>query len=130
MNQVQLKTKAIFKGLTIGKHGFHIHEYGNQIDGCKSMGGHFNPFGQVHGGRNSEQRHVGDLGNIEVTNNEETVIHIIDKQVSLFGKNSVIGRGMVVHEKEDDLGMGCNKESLITGNAGARICCGIIAHTL
>ncbi len=45
---VQLKGHVV--GLTPGKHGFHIHEFGDlrSADG-KSAGGHFNPDGHRHG---------------------------------------------------------------------------------
>ena len=46
--------------------------------------------------------------------------------MSLFGKNSVIGRSCVLHRYTDDLGMGGNAESAKTGNAGPRIACGVI----
>lgn len=52
-------------GLKKGLHGFHVHEYGNLIEGCKSAGGHYNPFKLNHGGPADEVRHIGDLGNIE-----------------------------------------------------------------
>ena len=46
------------KGLKPGKHGIHIHEFGDLSDGCDSAGGHYNPDGVDHG--DLMQGHVGD----------------------------------------------------------------------
>ncbi|GMR30408.1 hypothetical protein PMAYCL1PPCAC_00603, partial [Pristionchus mayeri] len=50
-----------------------------------------------------------------------------DTYLSLNGLYSIIGRALVVHEKEDDLGLGGDEASKQNGNAGARVACGVIA---
>jgi Cu-Zn family superoxide dismutase len=108
-------------GLTPGKHGFHVHEFGDcsSPEGM-SAGGHFNPDQEKHGGPHSKQRHVGDLGNIEADGSGKAVIHMTDTLVQLHGPHSVIGRSIIVHAKEDDL------KSQPAGDAGGRIACGVI----
>ena len=115
-------------GLTPGKHGFHVHELADFSNGCKSAKGHYNPYGATHGGPNDEagKRHVGDLGNITAGPNGVAKGSMEDHLVKLVGPTSVIGRSIMVHAGEDDLGKGGNADSLKTGNAGGRVACGEI----
>lgn len=126
-NGENLEIKYDISGLSDGEHGFHIHEYGNLLDGCTTTGGHFNPLNKKHGGLNSKERHAGDLGNILSKNNRSSGI-ITTNTLSLHGNSqfSIIGRSILVHADRDDLGKGNNKDSLITGNAGRRLACGVI----
>ncbi|CAK8576269.1 unnamed protein product [Lathyrus sativus] len=119
-------------GLTPGLHGFHLHEYGDTTNGCISTGPHFNPNKLTHGAPEDEIRHAGDLGNIVANAEGNTGVAeatIVDNQIPLTGPNSVVGRALVVHELEDDLGKGGHELSLSTGNAGGRLACGVVGLT-
>ncbi|CAN4120396.1 unnamed protein product [Withania somnifera] len=115
--------KVRITGLTPALHGFHLHEYGDTTNGCMSTGAHFNPNNLTHGAPGDEIRHAGDLGNIEANADGVAEATIVDNQIPLTGPNSVVGRALVVHELEDDLGKGGHELSLTTGNAGGRLAC-------
>jgi Cu-Zn family superoxide dismutase len=106
-------------------HGFHIHEKGSIEGGCLAAGPHFNPFLKNHGGPDSDERHVGDLGNL-VSKYGQVEYKFSDTGISLFGEYNIIGRTCVIHENEDDYGKGGKEDSLKTGNSGGRIACGIV----
>jgi len=121
-----VKLTGELKGLTQGLHGFHVHEYGDNTNGCTSAGPHFNPSGKEHAGPEDASRHVGDLGNVTANADGVAKVDISDKVISLTGDLSVIGRTMVIHADPDDLGRGGHELSKTTGNAGARLACGVI----
>ncbi|CEG84010.1 Putative Superoxide dismutase [Cu-Zn] [Rhizopus microsporus] len=121
--------EANFTGLKPGKHGFHVHEFGDNTNGCISAGPHYNPHGKTHGAPEAEVRHAGDLGNIVANEKGEASLKIEDSHVKLIGPYSVIGRTIVIHADEDDLGLGGHELSLSTGNAGDRLACGVIGVT-
>ncbi len=78
----------------------------------------------------SASRHAGDLGNVETDSAGVAEFTLVDGGISLYGDSpvGVLGRGLVVHAAADDLGLGGDAESLKTGNAGARVGCGVIAE--
>lgn len=120
-------------GLVPGKHGFHVHALGNLTAGCDSLGAHYNPAAETHGAPDALVHHGGDLGNIIADTSGLAYVKALMPGVQL---SSVLGRSVVVHELEDDLGLGDNTKpgvqgftSLTTGNAGARIACCVIGAT-
>ena len=115
------------QGLSDGLHGFHIHQYGDLTEGCKSACAHFNPRKAMHGGPYSRVRHAGDLGNVRVVDGRcRGSVRVTGISLNQMSPSSIIGRAIVLHEDRDDLGRGPNPESLRTGNAGKRIACAVI----
>jgi Cu-Zn family superoxide dismutase len=77
-------------------------------------------FQGQHGLPESENRHAGDLGNLQADEQGKAHYEITVTNILIAGvKNPIIGRGVIVHAKVDD-------ESQPVGNAGARIACGVI----
>lgn len=113
-----VRLRGIIRGLTPGKHGFHIHEYGDlrASDGT-SAGGHFSPQGHQHGSPKDKEHHVGDLGNINANSQGIADVDILAEDLKL---HFVIGRSIVVHGGADDL------KSQPSGDAGPRVALGVI----
>jgi Cu-Zn family superoxide dismutase len=116
----QVQVVGDIENLTPGKHGLHLHEKGDcSAPDAASAGAHFNPTHQHHGGPTTAERHAGDLGNIQPDGSGKAHIDWRGK-MSLSGADSIIGKSVIVHEKEDDL------KTDPSGNSGARIACGVI----
>lgn len=111
---------ADISGLTPGEHGFHIHEFGVWSEDGMAAGGHYNPTAEKHAGHDTSKRHIGDLGNITANASGNASLDLDDEHLSFHGPHSIIGRGLVVHEKADDL------KTQPTGNAGGRVAVGVI----
>ncbi|MEQ9378623.1 MAG: superoxide dismutase family protein [Imperialibacter sp.] len=116
-----VKVVADLTGLEPGKHGFHIHEFGDcsAPDGT-SAGGHFNPDNAPHASLTDANRHAGDMGNIVADASGNAHIEFTDKMLMLSGEKSIVDKGLIVHKNMDDL------KTQPTGNAGPREACGTI----
>lgn len=116
-----VRVLARIEGLTPGLHGFHVHEFGDcsAPDGT-SAGAHFNPAGAPHAGPHDAVRHTGDLGNVEANAEGVAVVDYVDPKAGFEGETSILGRGVIVHAKPDDL------KTQPTGDAGGRLACGVI----
>ncbi len=118
-----LRVAVQLTGVPSGMHGIHIHENGNCTDFGNGAGGHYNPDGVKHGMVMKDgltAAHVGDMGNIEINAEGRGTLSMVIPGVTVSGgKYNVAGRSIILHEKQDDFGQP-------TGNAGARIGCGMI----
>ena len=120
-----VKIHARVSGASPGKHGFHIHEKGDCSDiPGKSMGGHFNPTSKIHKlPSEGEDRHLGDLGNIELGDDKKGELEILIKDATLHEDkpNSFLGKAFVVHSGEDK-----GEAHQPSGDSGTPIACGVI----
>lgn len=118
----RIKVTATMTGLQPGAtHAIHIHTFGDvRATNGTSAGGHYNPAGHPHALPKTAERHAGDLGNLHADAQGKAHYTLTVDNLSLAGEmNPIIGRGVVVHAKEDDGGQP-------TGNAGARLAVGVI----
>ncbi|HEX8154398.1 MAG TPA: superoxide dismutase family protein [Thermoanaerobaculia bacterium] len=112
-------------GVPAGTHGFHLHDKGDCGDNGNAAGGHWNPNSMPHGAPTSTSRHAGDLGN--VTAGADGAVHetkVVTGVTVTAGTNSVVGHAVILHANADDL------TTQPTGNAGARIACGVVAGSM
>ena len=104
------------------EHGLHIHEVGDCSSGDgMSAKGHFNPFGKPHGHHGTPERHAGDLPALKAGKDDRAKVDVMLDVITIAaGPASIVGRGLIVHADPDDY------KTQPTGNAGARIACGVI----
>ncbi|MFD2706428.1 superoxide dismutase family protein [Salibacterium lacus] len=125
------------KGVPEGFHGFHIHETGlceaNAEDGpFTTAGGHFNPGGTSHGS------HVGDMPSLYgMTNGSAYLAGALDRITpeQLVNENLAV----ILHDGPNNFANipdryiqaetgepGPDKQTLMTGDSGSRISCGVV----
>jgi Cu-Zn family superoxide dismutase len=119
----RVRVHAVVTGLGPGQeYGFHVHEVGDCSSGDGlSAKGHFNPYGKAHAHYSTPERHAGDLPALKADANGRAELNAeLDVITVAPGPASVVGRGLIVHAQPDDY------RTQPTGNAGARIACGVI----
>jgi Cu-Zn family superoxide dismutase len=111
------------KNLPPGDHAVHIHQNPVCDAPFTTAGGHFNPDAKQHGLKNPMGHHNGDLGdNVTIgADGTGTITYRVSYLTLAPGvPTSVLGTSIMIHEKADDM------MTDPTGNAGARIACGVI----
>lgn len=116
-----VEVHAVLTGVPEGVHGFHVHEIGDCGNNGGAAGMHFNPATTAHGAPTADPHHAGDFGNVTADASGKTEIRFTTRSITVTaGPNSVVGKAVIVHEKADDM------TTQPTGNAGARIGCGVV----
>lgn len=105
-----------------GKQAVHVHELGDCSDiAGKSMGEHLAPDYKQHALPEKEERHLGDLGNIEIDKDGKGTLQIVAPRASLKpnDSHSFLGKALVVHASDD-------KGTQPSGDSGTPVACGVI----
>ena len=105
-------------------HAFHVHENGNCASAdFMSAGGHFNPTHKPHGPQ-EKPHHAGDMPSLLADPAGKIDARFTLEGVTLGGADGFVGHAVILHAVADDY------DAQPTGNAGARIACGVIAAGL
>lgn len=120
-----LRLSGEIRGLAPGAtHGFHVHETGDcSAPDATSAGGHFNPAGNPHGDRQGDApHHAGDMPNLVAGDDgvAKVDVSLAGLRIDDGSEVDVVGRALIVHAQPDDYA------TQPTGNAGARIACGVV----
>ncbi|XP_007040053.2 PREDICTED: copper chaperone for superoxide dismutase, chloroplastic/cytosolic [Theobroma cacao] len=103
------RIEANFSGLSPGKHGWSINEFGDLTRGAASTGKVFNPSNE-----GTDKEPLGDLGTLDVDKNGEAFYTGVKQQLRVA---DLIGRSIAVYETEDKSDQG-RTAAVIARSAG------------
>jgi Cu-Zn family superoxide dismutase len=120
-------------GLTPGFHGFHVHSVGQCVAPFTSAGGHYNPGGTGHGA------HAGDMPSLLVLADGTAQAQFASDRFAIDELFDADGSAIIVHAAADNFAniptryqsttegvFGPDSATLGTGDAGARVACGVV----
>lgn len=124
---VELNVKVL-GGVTAGFHGLHIHTTGVCATPFTSAGGHYNPGGAAH------RDHAGDLPVLYIDEDGEANARFSSDRFALADLFDADGSAFILHANADNYANiptdryapDPDATTLATGDAGARIACGVI----
>ena len=126
------------RGLTVGFHGFHIHEKGECIGSSTppftSAGGHLKAAGPAGG---SHAGHAGDMPVLLVGADGTAQTSFTTDRVRLANILDADGAAIMIHALPDNYAniplryaaagvAGPDATTLTTGDAGGRVACGVV----
>lgn len=93
VNMELARIEANFSGLSPGKHGWSINEYGDLTRGAASTGKVFNPTAEA-----TADQPLGDLGTLDTDEKGEAFFSSVKEKLRVA---DLIGRSIAIYESED-----------------------------
>lgn len=125
--------RAEAQGLAPGFHGFHVHSVGQCVAPFTTAGGHYNPGGAGHGS------HAGDMPSLLVLDDGTAELQFATDNFTIAELFDADGSAIIVHALPDNVAnipmryqsttegtFGPDSATLATGDAGARVACGVV----
>src|SRR5690606_10592314 len=109
------------------EHGFHVHDTGDcSAPDATSAGGHFHPAGAAHRPAAPAGHHARGTDNLVA---DDTGVAVVDPRLEGAtladgAPTDILDRAVIVHADPDDYA------TQPTGNAGARLACGVIVQSM
>jgi Cu-Zn family superoxide dismutase len=121
-DSIRVRLKAA--NMAPGTYAVHLHTTGRcDPPGFETAGPHWNPTAQQHGKNNPAGMHKGDLPNLTIGTDGRGTLDMTVPGAWVAGGGAPLldgdGAAIVVHQKPDDY------RTDPSGNAGARIACGV-----
>jgi superoxide dismutase, Cu-Zn family len=123
-----VRVRVEVQGLAAGFHGFHVHAGGECSPPFTSALGHFNPAGTGH------PAHAADMPVLLVNADGTGEARFVSDRYRVA---NVVGLAVIVHAGADNYANiptrysagGPDATTLATGDAGARVACGLIERS-
>jgi superoxide dismutase, Cu-Zn family len=127
----KVAVRAATSFLPAGFHGFHIHAIGKCEAPFTSAGGHYNPGSAGHGA------HAGDMPVLFVARDGNAWTEFQSDAFTIDELLDADGSAVIIHAGPDNhaniptrySATGPDATTLATGDAGARIACGVIERS-